>query len=312
MSWSETDMLEIFGRRYEYLSQKDFDTARKNHRDDFGGCLFENVTLNGLRITGGAYDFSGCRFLDCTISNSYLDGVLFEGTTFEDCLFENVEALHASFSKARVFHSRMRNVVFHDFDAQGSSWRYGTMQDSILGNANLQFDLLNSFSFHQVRVQKGVGLNPDAITMGGATQTEVSQYRDGVIRALSDEQSLSLIDALGDSKQRIWSEIFYIPYDRVAELSDLFNSETNDPESEEWREDLTTNERCLVRRWDKDVNAGLSKLAEALANARQNTSAQPQSSSLESLCARATEHAATINAANSSLRGRGEPELDTI
>lgn len=93
MIWSETDMLEIFGRRYEYLSQKEFDAARKSHRVDFGGCLFENVTLDGLRIAGGDYDFSGCRFLDCTISNSYLDGVLFEGTTFEDCLFENVEAL---------------------------------------------------------------------------------------------------------------------------------------------------------------------------------------------------------------------------
>lgn len=41
MSWSETDMLEIFGRRYEYLSQKEFDAARKSHRVDFGGCLFD-------------------------------------------------------------------------------------------------------------------------------------------------------------------------------------------------------------------------------------------------------------------------------
>lgn len=312
MSWSETDMLEIFGRRYEYLSQKEFDAARKSHRVDFGGCLFENVTLDGLRIAGGDYDFSGCRFLDCTISNSYLDGVLFEGTTFEDCLFENVEALRASFTNARVFHSRMCNIVFHDFDAQGSSWRHGTMRDSILGNANLQFDLLNSFTFHQVRVQKGVGLNADAITMGGATQSEVSQYRDSVVRALSDERSLSLFDELGDSKQRIWSEIFYVPFDRVSELSEMFNGETNEPEAEEWRKDLTTNERCLVDRWDKDVDAGFSKLAEALSAARQNTSSQPQSSTLESLCARATEQAATINAVNPSLRERGETELDTI
>lgn len=37
MSWSETEMLEIFGRRYEYLSQKEFDAARKSHRVDFVG-----------------------------------------------------------------------------------------------------------------------------------------------------------------------------------------------------------------------------------------------------------------------------------
>lgn len=38
---------------------------------------------------------------------------------------------------------------------------------------------------------------------------------------------------------------------RVEELSDLFWNETNDEETQEWREDLTPTEEKLVRMWDK-------------------------------------------------------------
>lgn len=277
MSWSETEMLEIFGRRYEYLSQKEFDAARKSHRVDFGGCLFENVTLDGLRIAGGDYDFSGCRFLDCTISNSYLDGVLFEGTTFEDCLFENVEALRASFTNARVFHSCMCNSVLHDFDAQGSSWRHGFMHNALLGRSDLRAKLIDSFTFQNVRAVQCNPPDTEAITMGGATKSEVSHYRSSVLKELTARNDLALFDELAESRNNIYSAIYYLSPERVAELAEYVGDETNDPETQEWRDSLEGRELRLVQRWDAEFEQGMQKIAEAFRAARSSSPQQTAS-----------------------------------
>lgn len=42
--------------------------------------------------------------------------------------------------------------------------------------------------------------------------------------------------------------------ERVKELLDLYWNETNDEETQEWREDLTPTEKKLVRTWDKDYD----------------------------------------------------------
>lgn len=51
-----------------------------------------------------------------------------------------------------------------------------------------------------------------------------------------------------------------ISEERRQEIDRLFWAETNDPETEEWREDLTPEEAALVAEWDEGVAAAFDKM----------------------------------------------------
>ena len=49
--------------------------------------------------------------------------------------------------------------------------------------------------------------------------------------------------------------------ERLRQMEDNFWAETNDPDSEEWREDLTAEEAALVAEWEDRVEAGIARMA---------------------------------------------------
>lgn len=51
-----------------------------------------------------------------------------------------------------------------------------------------------------------------------------------------------------------------ISENRLQEMEDLFWSETNDPETEEWRDDLTPEEADIVAEWDERTANGMARL----------------------------------------------------
>lgn len=53
-----------------------------------------------------------------------------------------------------------------------------------------------------------------------------------------------------------------ISKERLEELENYFWSETNDEETQEWREDLNDEEQELINEWDGRVNAGITTLLE--------------------------------------------------
>lgn len=54
--------------------------------------------------------------------------------------------------------------------------------------------------------------------------------------------------------------------ERIRQMEKNFWAETNDPSTEEWREDLTDEELALVARWDDHMDAALGKMvADTLA-----------------------------------------------
>lgn len=55
-----------------------------------------------------------------------------------------------------------------------------------------------------------------------------------------------------------------ITEERREELTQLWSEETNDPETEEWRNELTPEEEELVKGWDDDCAAGMSRLAQQI------------------------------------------------
>ena len=60
---------------------------------------------------------------------------------------------------------------------------------------------------------------------------------------------------------------------RRQELYDSWSAETNEPETEEWRDDLTPEEAALVDQWDAAFLAGYYKLCCAILDAEQRRNA---------------------------------------
>lgn len=51
--------------------------------------------------------------------------------------------------------------------------------------------------------------------------------------------------------------------EREQELRELFYAETNEPETEEWRESLSPEEQKMVEKWDELFDMGLSALCSS-------------------------------------------------
>lgn len=53
-----------------------------------------------------------------------------------------------------------------------------------------------------------------------------------------------------------------IPTERQEELYSLWGSETNAPETEEWRDELTLEEQEMVAQWDEQFETGIENLMQ--------------------------------------------------
>lgn len=48
--------------------------------------------------------------------------------------------------------------------------------------------------------------------------------------------------------------------ERIRQMEDNFWAETNDPSTEEWRENLTAEELALVAQWDDHMDAAFGRM----------------------------------------------------
>jgi len=51
---------------------------------------------------------------------------------------------------------------------------------------------------------------------------------------------------------------------RMIELADNWNAETNDPETQEWRDDLTPEEAEIIADWDNGYADGMHQLCQEI------------------------------------------------
>ena len=86
-----------------------------------------------------------------------------------------------------------------------------------------------------------------------------------------------------DLKKRYWvgSEIMSVSAEREQELRELFYAETNEPETEEWRESLSHEEQKMVDEWDKRVAIGLIALCDDILAAERKRNTPQQSKPTE-------------------------------
>ena len=55
-----------------------------------------------------------------------------------------------------------------------------------------------------------------------------------------------------------------ISKERYEQLSWLWGEETSDPDTQEWRDELTAEEAELVASWDKSFNLGVKSLCQQI------------------------------------------------
>lgn len=66
-----------------------------------------------------------------------------------------------------------------------------------------------------------------------------------------------------------------VPQEREDELYWLWGNETEDEETQEWRDELTADEAALVGQWDKQYSTGFAKLVEEIRRT-EVAAAQPE------------------------------------
>lgn len=54
---------------------------------------------------------------------------------------------------------------------------------------------------------------------------------------------------------------------RQEEMRELWNGESNDPETQDWRDELTANEAELVKTWDNLYESGVIRVGRAILDA---------------------------------------------
>lgn len=73
--------------------------------------------------------------------------------------------------------------------------------------------------------------------------------------------------------------------ERLEELDNLWGHETENPETAEWRYDLSPEEEQIIARWDKKFRSGILRLCEdiLLNEQRMGNRSKPQSYCIENL-----------------------------
>ncbi len=74
-----------------------------------------------------------------------------------------------------------------------------------------------------------------------------------------------------------------ITKERLEELDSLWGHETENPETTEWRDDLSAEEEQIIAQWDKKMHSGILRLCEdiLLREQRMRNQSNPQQSCVE-------------------------------
>lgn len=83
------------------------------------------------------------------------------------------------------------------------------------------------------------------------------------IEVLERENKIPVYDLMADETPERWNAKA-ARIDREADLERLFWAETDDPETQAWREDLTVEEAELVAAWDDQVEIGMARLCREI------------------------------------------------
>ncbi len=202
-----------------------------------------------------APDLTSCIFRDIDFGriayNNVLPDVNFANSEFHDCKFDDLDMRRSSFQGASLYHTSFNNAALTQCDFEGarmvdcvaknSDILHVNFSSAALERTAFQDCLLENNDFNRtqmdaVEVDSACSITADQLhidtvtyTISGAEPAEIASKKDQIMWRLSGSK---------------------IAYERKEELSQLWGAESNDPDTQEWRYDLTYEERGLVDSWD--------------------------------------------------------------
>lgn len=203
-------------------------------KPDFSNCVFRGIDFPSFFPTSDVNfansKFYQCRFIDFDMSQSNFQGASLQETYMKDVVLEQCDFSKASLESVRIRSSELTKVNFSE----------ATMKNIYFENCGMNENDFNMTKMDCVHVYDSCDITDDqknldtvTYTITGADPAEIEKMKDKVMWRLSGSE---------------------VKYERKQELSRLFEKESDDPDTQEWREDLTYEESELVKSWDQQRN----------------------------------------------------------
>lgn len=171
--------------RYENLARRGFPEE----------CL-SNAYVDGVVFTKlpENVEIRNTRFVECRFSNISAENLKFTDCVIADGIFMGIKADEVNLQGTTVYGTLLTGFSIGKMDMGRATFRKSSMRDGDILELNLAEATLESMYFHRMRISKIEGIELANMTMGGATNEEVENYRCQVKAALQPmQQKLSKV-----------------------------------------------------------------------------------------------------------------------
>ena len=104
---------------------------------------------------------------------------------------------------------------------------------------------------------------PEAGTSKRRIMGDAQNHSEIILAQVSGAVKVPVYDLMANETPERWNAKA-VRINREAELERLFWAETDDPETQVWREELTDEEAALVAAWDDQVVIGMARLCREI------------------------------------------------
>lgn len=162
--------------RYETLVQEGFPE----------GCL-SDAYVEGVVITRlpENMEIRNTRFNECRFKDISMETLAFNACVVSDGVFANIKAEKMEWQGTTVYGTVFTGLFVEKMDMSHGTFRKCSMRDGDIVDMNLMNATLSSMYFYRMAPRSVVGLEQACITIGGATDQEVDNYRRQVKAALA-------------------------------------------------------------------------------------------------------------------------------
>lgn len=212
------------------------------------------------------------------LDQELVDGLMRQGRIYQSGKYKNVVFVGTDFDgvvASNFARSCNPTQQVQRFDVRGSQKEYRfRMENPDCPRCNVfesEIDLLSYLSMRPAdqRTENYIalgGVSPRALLAFLQYRPDVSQINLCTDGDRAGEQCAESIRTLLEGQYEISREAAPIGKDwneslvRIRELQESWEHETNDPETETWRDDLTSQEAQIVAAWDDGFDHGLARM----------------------------------------------------
>ena len=169
--------------RYETLARKEFpeDCLSDAYVD---GVVFTELPEN--------LEIWNTRFVECRFSNISVESLNFTDCVIADGIFSGIKADEVNLQGTTVYGTLITDFSVAKMNMERATFRKSSMRDGDMLELNLTDATLESMYFYRIKSSKVKGIEQANMTMGGATNEEVENYRRQVQDALIQKKNMRI------------------------------------------------------------------------------------------------------------------------